>query len=232
MLRDYLFLDEKRINSFFEQISDPNKHVRTGAVKAIFSFPKIGVETELKTESRPYTLNEKISALEDFLFKGPYKDHSLEFDLEEGKYKAVRSFPRQLEFIKFRNFKASRILISDKKNTEIILWVSQDPSVKVYILEQMSNIDSRPVQWSSYSTFNALLREFESEHRVELRANMSDEEIRRFDENPSFYLSKLGKMSSAPRIISCLLKIRYTFMGQTARKESNRIIIGYPICIY
>ena len=143
MLRDFLFVDEKRINSLFEQISGPNKREKTGSVKASLSFPKIGIETEVKTESRPYTLTEKIHALEEHFEENNFEVYK-KFNLQDKSYSEDTPWLSHIDYIKFLNFNATKILISDNKNTEIIMWISAVPGIKIYLFEQMRHLDESP----------------------------------------------------------------------------------------
>lgn len=231
MLRDYLFLDEKKINSFFEQISDPNKHERTGSIKASLSFPKVGIEAELKSESRPFTLNEKISILEDHLKEN--EAHAFhEFDLLKQDYFEEAMFSYSLDFVKILHFKASRILIGDGKNAEIMMWISTDPQFKIYLLEQVRTTDERAAWWSSFSTLMAILEELNDNDIDSFQQIIGEDAMEKFDLDPLFYLKKIGKMAGPPRTINCLLKVRCTFMAQTKNNEYEKALVGYPIYIY
>ena len=69
MIKEYIYIDEKRILSYFEQISDPLKNEKSTSFKFSFGFPKLSFDSELKNEKRPFTLIEKINIINDYLSK-------------------------------------------------------------------------------------------------------------------------------------------------------------------
>jgi hypothetical protein len=233
MLRDYIYTDEKRISSFFEQISGPQKNEKSGSLKLSFTFPKIGFESEIKNESRPYTFNEKIHLLENY-FEGTSDKTKMykKYDLEQDIFKKVDTFPIDLEFIKFLNFKANRILVSDGTGNDLIMWISSDPHIKVYLFEEMSNPDKAARWWSSYSTFRAIISEIDDGSAKIFENQMKGNSIVKFDENPLFYLNQIGKKISSDRVINCLVKVRATFMSRLPGDKFEKAIVGYPIYIY
>jgi len=66
-LKEYLYIDERRLNSYFEQISSPVKYDKVPVWKASISLTGPNAEGQQARFARPYTKHEKIEKLNEYV---------------------------------------------------------------------------------------------------------------------------------------------------------------------
>lgn len=63
LIADYIFVDKRRIDSYFEQISPPLKYTKRSSWKVALGLTGPQVEGTQSMDARPYTLHEKLTTL-------------------------------------------------------------------------------------------------------------------------------------------------------------------------
>jgi hypothetical protein len=255
-LVEYLYVDEKRVNSYFEQISSPVTYDKVPEWSADISItgPKAGGK-QLRF-ARPYTMHEKISKLTEHL---EAKGLTVSGRASEPEYMFPLRSPKAV--FRHETCHARRIYIatgqSDSSPSTLNLWISlMDRSASqaksrdewqpgnLYLLEDYQGNDQpiRPMG-SAYSSLQML---FGSSLRggsaftgidIDLRDALDDQELRKefvrdFSVDPTVALSRLGAQVGPPREIHSLYRIRTTFLDEDIDTEHGSITtFGYPIFI-
>ena len=130
--RDYLYVDETRLNSYIEQISSTSTFQRSPSMKFGISDSGPSISAELATKSREKTNHEKITELINYLDHNGHISHTRPALVHEsGDYIKIPDFVLE-------ECDAYRILIPSTKDLEtragIVIWVSEWP------LERNSNL--------------------------------------------------------------------------------------------
>lgn len=121
-LRDYLYVDETRLNSYLGQISSTGAFKRAPSLKSL----KVGpVSVELTPHSREKTDHEKVCELVKHLESNGHISHSRPYVAHEsGDYAKIPNFVLE-------ECEAYRILIPSTKivhgNEGIVIWISEWP---------------------------------------------------------------------------------------------------------
>jgi hypothetical protein len=239
---EYLYIDHNRLNSYFEQISNPQN------VGRVLNY-EVGLKplpfAEIKTNVhlREYTTYEKIKKLMEYLkendliaTKIPYP-RDLNQRAAKNKIFATGQFEANRIFIppneKIDNFNGLAIWYSsfDKETTADPYTINSDRSL--FLLEDFPRSDRDGFGlFSSYSIFNILCNDLQSELDMTVLSdgdqnNKENQELKWID--PMTSLKKLGAVIGAKRKIWVLFRIRASFI-ELHKLRSERIF-GYPIVI-
>lgn len=248
-LQEIIYVDEKRLDTYFEQISNPVKFDKIpewdGEITAGGLIPKLEVQAgrKQKNHPRPYTLVEKVKIFYDYMEKNnlitdnrpvdPFEDDKSSFFRFETMYAYKGSVPAP----KHRNDLGSLIIwVSPQPNKQSGQAVSEDSDEAgtLFLLEDFRVPDKDPIAFSSYSTL-LLFMEDEVYPAIEYSAlaslNERDKKVSALlATDPVLALSRLGAVFGRERLIKTI----YRFIA-TCNEEDNDFsvtIIGYPIVIW
>lgn len=126
--RDYLHIDETRLDSYIEQIGSTSTFRKSPSLKFGISDSGPNISAELATQSREKTNHEKISELINYLEHNDHISHTRPALVHEsGDYIKIPDFVLE-------ECDAYRILIPSTKDLEgragIVIWVSEWPLEK------------------------------------------------------------------------------------------------------
>ncbi len=237
-LIEYLYVDEDRVNTYFEQISSPVVYDKVPVWKAGLSLTGPNAEGQQARFARSFTRFEKIQKLTEYI---------------QGQKEARNVFT-------ITTCLANRVFIpskaSDSSNYKgITLWLSpskidDDRVDTLCLLEDYRGDDEHehPSAYSSaWSALTVLLEDIDDKLNESILAgkfshlhtkSLEDSE---FHKNPLGFLSTLGAYLGPQRIISLMYRHRITLGKMADRygwRESERhnelyytVTIGYPIWI-
>ena len=123
--KDYLYIDETRLNSYIEQIGSTSTFRRSPSLKFGISDSGPNISAELATQLREKTNHEKVSELINYLEHNGHISHTRPTLVQEsGDYIKIPVFVLE-------ECEAYRILIPSIKDLEgregIVIWVSEWP---------------------------------------------------------------------------------------------------------
>jgi hypothetical protein len=246
-IKDFTFIDQVRLESYFLQISEPDKILKKQKipnwdVSMSLVGPKLGGKQTVSL--REYTIYEKILKVEEYLKRN---------GMITSEVALIKPFTEKPElFCKGKIF-ASRAVISSKGKERIqgldhlALWINEkSESVKgpvaIYLIEAVSESDRPYVQgYTGYSALDFLLSDIGDQTKtfrsslignaVDSEANISHRDrFEKFATDPAHYLESLGAKLGPPKHIECLFRIRLVFMD-FVRDRGMIGVIGYPIYI-
>lgn len=244
-LVEYLYVDERRLCSYFEQISGPVHYDKVPSLFAGIGLAGPRAEAAQTRHGRPFTTHEKVRFLCDHLRKNaqvytgrPWRDESL-FCFETCRAMPLRIPPQPQESPQFKGLR---------------LWVSPWPggnevdfrrertrgSRPLYLLEDAEGSDTPLVmRMSSYSLLRVLFKEYR--HDV-LRTTLAGRaaEVDRLPEYHGFAsgptdlmrnLCRWGAMVGDARFVTVLYRVRRLFGETFRRSQSGWSVFAYPILI-
>jgi len=228
-IKEYIYIDEKRLNTYFEQISSPVTYDKVPVWKASASLTGPKASVDQSRVSRQYTTHEKATLLLEYLKKNKQLSEN-----RPGHWDTSPMF--RLETFQATRFKFNTASPKIKNNEVLKMWISPRESIckrtgvsvdsNLYLLEDFPRDDGKEWNWSSYSIFYALSKELiEEETHFENPLSID------IYNNPSSVLNKLDKQVGPPRLIKCLYRIRATFLESWDRPEEPAGIFAYPIFI-
>jgi hypothetical protein len=178
-LADYLFVDEARLDSYFEQISSPLTFEKKPTWKAGVSLSGPVAEGSQSVIPRPHTRHEKICTVLEYLkqnleLRNPEQSHAASFGFE-----SLNATPVHIP------------LRTDAKSKQdyLNLWVGTPTTVVGgyrFLLEGFSGKDDqRPAVLSAFSCLQAMLDEFGETLRDFVLTNINNasqgNEVKRLD---------------------------------------------------
>jgi hypothetical protein len=243
-LVEYLYVDEQRLDTYFEQISSPVTYdkVPTWNAEIGFTGPKAGGAQQ--RFARPYTTHEKIAKFTEYL-----EDEGL-----VGHGRATEDVVQDpKELFRLETCLAKRVFIPkeqlDSNRGGLSLWISlmdrsslqgwwqeqSDRSVlppgNLFLLEDYRADDSLYVPvFSTYSVLDLLIDEPERLDEQE-RQFGREVSLRQFSADPTVALSKLGAQVGPARKIRSIYRVRKIFVDWDSEPGSSVAIFGYPIFI-
>lgn len=235
---EYLYADEKRINSYVEQIKSPITYDKVPIWSASLTVVVPKVTATQARHGRELTLHEKILSLEKYLKKKKLvaisrkkimKTHDLVFALETFSARRVRIPPKLKE-----DSEALFIWLSPHKTQHgIDGWLC--------LIEDFRDSDSEQVERdiSGFSLFHDLLdtikdAKIDDSVKDSLPTN---EDSNYFDLEGKFFKDPVKMLRDAgckdwpPRTIKCLYRIRSWGEEEINDDEYYNNIFGYPIFI-
>lgn len=238
-LREYLHIDYRRIDSYFEQISDPIKYDKVPVWKIGMKLTGPSAEGSQVRPGRSYTIQEKIDAI---------LKHLHEKQLLGGKNEGAFNLEKRL---------ATQILIPAKKRglgkpSLIRVWISlgnklslekgnQGSLNNLILLEDHPVSDDSP--WycaaSAYTALLLLGQEIQEAGYKELAAPLSNPRTsldteEKFAHDPIGFLERLSGRLGSKRLVLALYRVR-TSLGQVRRVLNSDFkadwVVGYSIFI-
>jgi len=230
-LTEYLYVDERRLESYFEQISSPLHYDQSPNWKFSLNLAGPSVETTLSKQGRQFTRHEKIMALIRHLEKN---------DLMEIYRPADEERRRTDKVFRLETCRAIRVHIAPEGETEFPgfgLWISYSPHPKhqnpkvsnyqagaLYLLEDFRDTDPpHPTTYSAYTALNLFCDVVGSEYSVE-NSTM-------FSSHPDKFFAALGAKIGKQRLIRTMYRIRATCNDTDGQQFGAVVTIGYPLFI-
>ncbi|TLU61098.1 hypothetical protein FE810_15610 [Thalassotalea litorea] len=233
---EYLYIDNPRLDSYFEQISSPVMYEKVPVWKAVFGLAGPKAEATQIRPGRPFTTHEKVKVFHDYLRKkklvienrpaAPFDDELL------NDSQSPKQFRKEV-------MSAQRVRLD--KNEGLNIWVSTEPDKQsknnrrpvgaLFLIEDFSGKEDRIVTISAFSSLWALIQEMEpiiekaNSHIFEHAKNMED----RFGRDPVSVLKQIGAKFGPVRRIQATYRIRVCGMEMGANGATTTI--GYPIVI-
>jgi len=237
-IRDYLYVDEKRLNSYLEQIGSTSTFRKAPSLKLSLSFSGPKVTAEQASQLRNKTNHEKICELIEYLEGHGYLGHS--------RPALIHSDHEDVETPDFvlEECKASRILIPAAEQSDsrrgIVIWVSEWPIERnlnalrpaglLCVIQDSTYDDTRHragFSHSGYTWIQALLYQL---HQEKIKTKIATEypllpigeyewdimdgqrylnnEVQSFRPYPLHWLKEKGCVLSTSRRIVALYRIR------------------------
>jgi len=252
MLTEYLYVDQQRLDAYFDQISGPVQYDKVPVWKAEASILGLKTEGSQARFARPFTSHEKVSTLLGFL---------RERNLLKTPVFLQGSPPDDSEFV-LAKCAATRLALPLSKISEagtLYMWVahvdlvahavtglpeSASSSYVLFLLEDSQAPDSRATRFSSYTLFRVWGDDFwavigrewnrpEYDHPdLDVSAGILSlsKAARVPDVNPIETLVNMGAQPGEERKIACLYRTRATFF-EKGRDSSIPCVYGYPVFI-
>lgn len=232
MLVEYIYTDDKRLNSYVEQFASPIHFEKFSQWKAAIGLTGPTAEGTQTGFARPLTTHEKVEGFTRFI-------------VEEGLFVKDRQEGRYYEdgFDDTFPVAARRIVIAEHN---LAMWfiISELEGGKpkkgdtiVFLIEDYGGSpQERVMHYSSHSMLRLLIREISQgkgiDHRT-LSELLEAEETadKRFAADPFGYLQQLGASVGPIQTIRSIYRVRADSHSVTPPRRGTRIIYGYPIFI-
>ena len=238
-LAEYLYVDEDRLNFYFDQISQ--QPTEPTELLGFIPLKTPNADATPAQHARQATTHQKAVQLRDYL----QRTHQLLHEWYE-----MSSIPFVLETVR-----ATQVFIPPRKEVlnfpGLTLWISQSDSASgglqfprsgrlqgnLYLLEAFPKNDESPVRYTSYSALALLLQELDTELRnsvlgQQIDLNAPTEQLEyQLSRQPLNFLKTLGAQVALTRTITSLYRIRVTFLDSYSEPEFAVTTIGYPIVI-
>jgi hypothetical protein len=243
-LTEYLYVDERRLSSYFEQIAGPVAYDKVPVWKAGLQLTGPSVEGAQSRFPRPFTTHEKLAALLDFLER-----RSLKFDRASMSVRAL--WGSDLSFAE-ETLVAQRVLMPPRTDLSepfagLRLWVHaqearlnpmprlRGPVVLLVLIEDFGGDDYwRPSTRTGYSALSLLSDELQGPFKTvdsQEGANRTREELAtKLLRTPADYLRSLGGRIIDSRRIRVLYRIRTSCIDMQAGDGAG-VVVGYPIMV-
>jgi len=234
---EYIYVDERRLDSYLEQVSSRRAYDKVPVWKTAGSLVGPQVEVTQARFPRDLTIHEKVGTLVD-----RFRSHEL-IDSNEPTYNPDKVF-------RLETFQAIRFHIppSSSRSMEfkgLNLWVSgypvgpnaeaARPRHVIYLLEDYPNDDGAMWHHTSFSIFAALVRDIQAEfsqtvvgHALHDHDSLPEQWYR---QSPTQLLQTLGARMGADRRITSLYRLRATFSDRWSHPWEPGVTYGYPIFI-
>ena len=259
-LEEYLYVDDKRLDSYVEQIGSFVTYDKAPVYNVNLSLAGPGVGAVQQRFQRPLSRHEKIVKLLDYLEKGEFLGQGRLSDREEAT--AMYRPPAKAKVFRLETCEAARVLIpsinSPESRTvrqELNLWFS-DRHHAGSIRRECLDYLLRPAQlllivgfhkddyaahfeaWSAYSALESLRRELSGELPETMLRQLTTEKPwesslqQRFLTDPIAALRGTGAQVADWRQIESLYRVRHAVLCKDLVDEGEAIAtVGYPIFI-
>jgi hypothetical protein len=244
-LLEYLYIDERRLNSYLDQIADPVAYDKVPILNVGLKMtgPEAGA-TQARF-GRQRTSHEKVQSLLDYIEK---EDLLIDTAAASG---ADDPRGRRETLFEIQKVRATRIFVPSKSEVEAVpsltLWFAkrgkwsaerpQNREERLFLIEDFSGRDQLPRHMTGYSALIMLLHDLRSQLSQSVLAdefNLTDPEERfrrEFSQNPTQVLQSLGAKLGGAREITSLYRIRATLADSDSEPRFIHTTIGYPIVI-
>lgn len=237
---EYLFIDEVRLNLYFEQLSSPMAYDKVPIWNAVLGLTGPKAEATQTRPGRAFTMHEKITKFQSYI-----NDNNLVLD-----YRPRDAFePRHLDTSKpFRSERMEarkcHIPLQDGQSTTgaLNIWISIQPddvqpadmrrrTGTLFLIEDFRGKERHVKCLSGYSSLMLLTEELRPViDQTQIEAFRRQDAAReQFGKNPVDTLADLGAKFGPPRRINAIYRVRAT-CNETAA-EAAVTTIGYPIIV-
>jgi len=227
MLVEYLYYDEKRLDSYLEQFASPVHFEKFSQWKASLNLAGPGAEGTQVGFARPLTKHEKVEGVIKFIV-----DQQL-----------IAGDPERTDTDQFVDLtiRARRFAIP-KEN--LAIWISmpeldnpREKRKRVFLIEDFrSKGGDQSDHYSGYSSLHILITALQDTEKnipgVTRRERWDDANDRlEFANDPYGFLEKLGAKAGPAQTIRSIYKVRATAIEVEAKVGYVLAIVGYPIFI-
>jgi len=257
---EYLYVDERRLSSYVEQIAGPVVNDRHRETTFALGFTGPQVQSSGRAIIRPRTTHEKLRTLTERLVDA----NRLGFGRAGGELFELRR-SAIVDFKVERCMARRAVLPGHNDLLPAILWFSMVPESHpdarilglvasddayteseahfaegpLFLIEDFPLTDEpRPRLYSAYSALEALLEDYRNERRDTLLSHLHATERRMhqsgnaawFGNDATTALREIGARVSDPRMIDTLYRIRVKSV-EGVYGEGTYTTFAYPICI-
>lgn len=158
-LVDYIYLDKKRVDSYFEQIASAKTKLPAISLKLIWPFGEVDLSS---SSSKEESKHEKIEAIINFLQKDKGLGAGRPFST--AVVDRYSSASLEVQTFQLETFNAWKLLIpmpnnEGKKMSGITFWLSRQPEQLLLLLESYTKPDQEPTKTTiSQSEFSMLFQ--------------------------------------------------------------------------
>jgi hypothetical protein len=236
-LTDYLYRDKRRIEGFFEQVSDPVKYDKVPVWKAALSLTGPTAEATQSRTQRAFTDHEKVLALVEYLSK----ENLIDFDGRTNRSRGRDPNMFRIEMMSARRTEIKPGTLSADTTRTINLWVSPNPQNRdpgaLFLIEDYTGPDD---SWgrTSYTALSFLMDTIKETPEDIFSDGHTDKNLwqdshREFAADPLGVLGKLGATFGPERRITALYRLRAECqIGRDPESPEFRIMtVGYPLVI-
>jgi hypothetical protein len=255
VLTEYLYCDKQRLDSYFEQISNPVAYDKVPIWKAALGITGPSVEGTQSRPGRPFTLHEKVQKIvshlraNKFLDPGRAAPSSKASFLVEAMSAQRAAIPPNKEVTGFPGLNVWVSVESDTDARQRGELNTQKNSGALFFLEDFHKCDDDepPMHFSSYSWLALLADVLGDGKPIALmnnspqRAILVDALDSEFAIDPINALSRLGAMFGPERRVTALYRVRAMCMerwedgglqeGKKRPSDFFTTTIGYPLII-
>lgn len=246
-LREYVYIDGRRLDTYFQQMSSPVTYDKVPTWKVSLSLAGPTGEGVQARPARPYTAQEKIAAVlehlskHEMLLRGPLDD--------DERWRDERVFCLD-------TITATRVLVPPRTQPgeevpALNLWLSsrtveqtdghsgrvaRTHTQHLYLIEDLQRDDLQYVDhMSGYSALYILAQELERSH-TELfgipTGGEAKDIARRFSRDPAAFLAAIGARVTPERRVSVFYRLRAAWNDMDAPERGELAIFGYVIAAW
>lgn len=257
-LVEYLYVDQKRLNSYFDQISEsPVAYDKVPTWKGGVGLTKLGTEVTQSRYARPFTTHEKIKQLLKYLKDKEFYSDKPEKLLANFEYYENIEFQNALnKYFHYVEFDVEKIIIPPLKENlrkEIIIWAaSSKNSFSIFLLQDGQDGDIFPKVADGSTSTSIITTPITAYSRLYTMAKLVQEQSPLFRDNGTnlesmtIELSRGGNLNGDTvqklleiedfqaiimpcRRIKSLYRVRYISPKVHSREAAS--VYGYPIFI-
>jgi len=235
-LTEYLYVDERRLNSYFEQISSPVTYDKVPVWKASLSLTGPNAEGQQARFARSFTQHEKMMKVSEFI-------------KNEGTHETFFTVSCEMT----RVLVPPKTLNSDFKG--LVLWIAE-PTRNERMIDTLCLLednrrdddDERAFWGTAFSALTVFLKDMSDQVNESIlesnlpRVGIGSPADKEFHKNPLAFLRTLGAQAYPKRSIHSMYRKRITsgkmespFPEENERKSETEpdytVTIGYPIWI-
>src|SRR5215213_7901470 len=217
-LTEYIYIDERRVNSYFEQLWSPVTYDKVPTWKAGLSLTGPAAEGTQLRFARPFTQYEKIATLMKEI--KPARELELPF--------------REYSDFVFTSIRGKRVFLPpapewSPKFKGLAIWICGD----TYLIEDFPRDDDRRRDYSGMTAmfvfFEDLQKELEQTKVPSISQRGGKEIAARFIQEPDTLFSEWGGEVGVERHIDTLFRVRKTMIDDSMGYDNaHHVVIGYP----
>lgn len=232
-LREYLFLDRRRIDCYLRQILVPGREDDPAWDPDAGEATRDAIRSQASYEEKMLVLYRELSkrgviSRERPRGMDPYPRPGLRWPVFEGT-------------LFFETIVANRVVVpptSDRKLAGVTLWIAwwdesgterirRQPG-PLYLIEDYRHADERADMYSGYSALELLVNQL---HRREFVGTFERPYRQLFARAPLELLGNLGAVAGAERRVDVLYRLRATASDPDAEETYAVQTVGYPIAV-
>ncbi|QAY67534.1 hypothetical protein [Paenibacillus protaetiae] len=244
MIKNYHYIDESRLDMYFDQIPFklPKEKKRKTTVGISLTGPKLDLTEE--TSAKAFNKYEKIDIFTAFL----EKNNLIDSKRPKITYGNDSEIPFVLETFTARKVIFNKELLENiPQLQQLVIWISdpEDSDLSdepwnfhgtfLYLTELWMDDGRYHTVWSGCSALQAIVNKIEGRSLLNTITNTVEPLGRRNFTHPVTKLSKLGAIALEKRKVTSLYQKRYITNEQcfTKNKKKFRVndLLGYPIYI-
>ena len=234
-LTEYLFLDQPRIERYFQQLSAPVQYDKLPVWKVALGLTGLNVEGTQSRPGREFSFNEKLQKVIDHM-----QSENLLSENRPSLYNREDHDSPEKPFV-IETLLARRARI-EREGRALNIWVSlhpdepssndRFPSGALYLIEDFRGDDEYTNMFSGYSSLWLLAEELNwlVDTPLDLIAQLrqTDDAMRHFASDPIGSLKSIGAQFGPERHIQTIYRFRASCVDMV---KDSLTTIGYPLVI-